>query len=44
MRTLQLREKSYNGRFACSHTLIATNKKGKEQKITADRFLIATGL
>lgn len=46
---VQLREKSVNylnayGTFSGSHEVTATNKKGEQQKITADRFLIAVGL
>ncbi|CAD6191281.1 unnamed protein product [Caenorhabditis auriculariae] len=46
---VQLREKlvtyvnSY-GRFTGPFEITATNKKGKEEKLTADRFLVATGL
>ncbi|KAH7726881.1 thioredoxin reductase 1 [Aphelenchoides avenae] len=49
---VQLREKKavdvtyYNsyGVFTGSHEVTATNKKGKTEKITADRFLVAVGL
>ncbi|MFH4979409.1 hypothetical protein AB6A40_006118 [Gnathostoma spinigerum] len=46
---VQLRERSVKyvnayARFTGSHEITATNKKGKEEKLTADRFLIATGL
>uniref|UniRef100_A0A1I8AC64 thioredoxin-disulfide reductase (NADPH) n=1 Tax=Steinernema glaseri TaxID=37863 RepID=A0A1I8AC64_9BILA len=46
---VQLREKSVTyinsyGTFTGHHEISAKNKKGKVQKITADRFLVATGL
>ncbi|TKR67995.1 hypothetical protein L596_024052 [Steinernema carpocapsae] len=46
---VQLREKSVNyinayGTFTGPHEISAKNKKGKIEKITADRFLVATGL
>jgi thioredoxin reductase (NADPH) len=44
-----LREKTVTyinsfGSFVNSHTIRAVNKRGKEELITGDRFLIATGL
>ncbi|VDD93537.1 unnamed protein product [Enterobius vermicularis] len=46
---VQLRENSVTyinayGKFVDSHTLEAKNKKGKVEMLTADRFLLATGL
>uniref|UniRef100_A0AC35ERS3 FAD/NAD(P)-binding domain-containing protein n=2 Tax=Panagrolaimus sp. PS1159 TaxID=55785 RepID=A0AC35ERS3_9BILA len=46
---VQLREKSVTylnsyGTFTGPHEISATNKKGKVEKLTADKFLVAVGL
>ncbi|CAJ0953324.1 unnamed protein product, partial [Mesorhabditis belari] len=46
---VQLREKKVDylnayGAFTGSHEITCTDKKGKQDKLTADKFLIATGL